>query len=298
MPGIKVRRAGSRQKDSGYMLLVLMLAVAVLTITMLGVARNYRRSILRDREVEMIHRGDQYERAVKRFYKKNGRYPTSIEQLEDNNKIRYLRKRYKDPMSPDGTWQLVHLADIAKLKGLTTATGAQSSNSANFLSNSGGLGNASGAATGVAATTAAGTATNASASAGGTTDPSQVTAVTGGPVSSTGVSGANPADGGVLGGGDVYGVVSKAKTEGIHSFGDKQKYNEWFFIYDPTQDTGKGLLSGPYNPNRFIGSVNSGVGNSNTGSSSTASPNSGAPGTVPTSSTPAPSTPTQPATPQ
>ena len=42
------------------MLLVLMLAVAVLTITMLGVARNYRRSILRDREVEMIHRGEQY----------------------------------------------------------------------------------------------------------------------------------------------------------------------------------------------------------------------------------------------
>ena len=37
-----------------------------------------------------------------------------------------------------------------------------------------------------------------------------------------------------------YGVVSKAKTEGIHSFGDKSKYNEWFFIYDPTQDTGQG----------------------------------------------------------
>ncbi len=52
------------------MLLVLMLAVAVLTITMLEVARNYRRSIMRDREVEMIHRGDQYARAVKRFYAK------------------------------------------------------------------------------------------------------------------------------------------------------------------------------------------------------------------------------------
>ncbi len=63
----------------------------------------------------------------------------------------------------------------------------------------------------------------------------------------------------------MYGVVSKAKTEGIHSFGDKSKYNEWFFIYDPTQDTGKGLLSGPYNPNRFMGSL----GKSNTGSSNT-----------------------------
>jgi type II secretory pathway pseudopilin PulG len=283
------------------MLLVLMLAVAVLTITMLGVARNYRRSILRDREVEMIHRGEQYERAVKRFYKKNGRYPTSLEQLEDNNKIRYLRKRYKDPMSPDGTWQLVHLTDIAKLKGLTTATGAQSSNAASFLSSSGGVGNATGAAGVAAATAAAGTAaaaTGTNASASGTTDPSQGTATTDGSTSSTGGSSSNPANGGVLGGGDMYGVVSKAKTEGIHSFGDKSKYNEWFFIYDPSQDTGKGLLSGPYNPNRFVGSINSGLGKTNTGSSSTASPSSGAPGTVPTSSTPAPSTPSQPSTPQ
>ena len=110
---IRLRRAGSRRSDSGYMLLFLMLAVAVLTITMLGVAHNYRRSILRDREVEMIHRGEQYERAVRRYYKKNGSYPVSIEQLEDTNKIRYLRKRYKDPMTPDGTWQIVHLTDLA-----------------------------------------------------------------------------------------------------------------------------------------------------------------------------------------
>ena len=173
-----------------------MVAVAVLTITMLEVARNYRRSILRDREVEMIHRGEQYERAVKRFYKKNGRYPTSLEQLEDNNKIRYLRKRYKDPMSPDGTWQLVHLADVAKLKGLTTATGAQSSNSANFLSSSGGIGNATGTAAGVAATAAAGVGTNASASASGTTDSSQGTAATGGLHQQHRSQRLNPADGG------------------------------------------------------------------------------------------------------
>ena len=82
------------------MLLILMLAVAMLTITMLQVALNYRRSILRDREVEMIHRGVQYERAVRRYYRKFGTYPNIIEQLENTNKIRFLRKRYKDPMSP------------------------------------------------------------------------------------------------------------------------------------------------------------------------------------------------------
>ncbi len=118
---IRIRRRSIHGgKDSGYMLLFLMLAVAVLTITMLGVVRSYKRAVQRDREVEMIHRGEQYERAVRRFYIKNSRYPVSLEQLENMNKIRYLRKRYKDPMSPDGEWKIVHPADV-KL----TATGAQ-----------------------------------------------------------------------------------------------------------------------------------------------------------------------------
>ena len=93
MTGIRSAACGQQTRETpATCCWSLMLAVAVLTITMLGVARNYRRSILRDREVEMIHRGEQYARAVKRFYKKNGRYPTSIEQLENTNKIRYLRK--------------------------------------------------------------------------------------------------------------------------------------------------------------------------------------------------------------
>jgi type II secretory pathway pseudopilin PulG len=316
------------------MLLFLMLAVAVLTITMLGVARNYRRSIVRDREVEMIHRGEQYERAVKRFYKKNGRYPASIEQLEDFNKVRYLRKRYKDPMSPDGAWQLVHITDLAKLKigglpgmpGTGAGSGSANPSQANAgslsSSDSGGSGRsapgdaaqgASGTTQGPGGTTAgaagsgdtssaaggspgtAGGTTNASQGAGGTTGGA-TTGGTTGDASSTGAGSSNPANGGVLGGGDVYGVVSKMKAEGIHSFGDKTKYNEWFFIYVPAQDTGKGLLSGPYNPKMFLGAATAGVGNSDKGSGASGTvgggtPNTAAPGTVAAPSTPAPAAP-------
>src|ERR1700687_688414 len=99
--------------DSGYMLLFLMLAVAVLTITMVGAARNYRLGIHRDREVEMIHRGTEYARAVRKYFHKFGRYPNSIEQLENTNNLRFLRKKYKDPMSPDGECKLAHITDIS-----------------------------------------------------------------------------------------------------------------------------------------------------------------------------------------
>jgi type II secretory pathway pseudopilin PulG len=111
LPGYAARR------QAGFMLLLLMLAVAVMTIMALRVAQSYRHRIQRDREVEMIHRGVQYARAVKRYYRKFGVYPTSIEQLEETNKIRFLRKRYEDPMATDGKWKIAHLNDI-KLPGI------------------------------------------------------------------------------------------------------------------------------------------------------------------------------------
>ena len=43
----------------------------------------------RDREEEMIHRGTEYARAVKKYYKKFGRYPANLEQLENTNQIRF-----------------------------------------------------------------------------------------------------------------------------------------------------------------------------------------------------------------
>jgi hypothetical protein len=63
----------------------------------------------------MIHRGTEYARAIKKFYKKFGRYPTTLEQLDNTNQIRFLRRRYKDPLSKDGKWTLLHYGDIQAL---------------------------------------------------------------------------------------------------------------------------------------------------------------------------------------
>ncbi len=47
----------------------------------------------------MIHRGVQYSRAIRSYYKKFGRYPTKLEDLDNTNNLRYLRKHYKDPLN-------------------------------------------------------------------------------------------------------------------------------------------------------------------------------------------------------
>ena len=60
----------------------------------------------RDREEEMIHRGTEYARAIKKYYKKFGRYPANLEHWKTPTD-RFLRKRYKDPLTKDGKWKLL-----------------------------------------------------------------------------------------------------------------------------------------------------------------------------------------------
>ena len=43
------------------------------------------------------------------------------------------------------------------------------------------------------------------------------------------------------------GVASTKKDTTIREYNKKKKYNEWYFIYDPSMDRG-GLITTPYQP--------------------------------------------------
>jgi hypothetical protein len=100
-------------RDSGHLLLAILLMMAFMVIAATYEAPRMVQQLKRDREEEMIHRGTEYARAIKKYYKKMGSYPSTIEQLENTNNIRFLRKRYKDPESKDGKWTLLHYNDVA-----------------------------------------------------------------------------------------------------------------------------------------------------------------------------------------
>jgi type II secretory pathway pseudopilin PulG len=93
--------------------ILLMMALMIIVATYY-VAPRMVQQIKRDRELEMIHRGTEYARAIKKFYKKNGRYPATLDDL-DKGQVRFLRQRYKDPLSKDGKWKLLNYGDIATL---------------------------------------------------------------------------------------------------------------------------------------------------------------------------------------
>src|SRR5690242_5202305 len=101
----------ARRSERGYMLLMLMLFVALLAIAAAALDPSIAIQVRRDREEEMIHRGTQYSRAIRRYVKKTGRYPSRLEELENTNNIRFLRKRYKDPIT-NKDFKLLHVGEV------------------------------------------------------------------------------------------------------------------------------------------------------------------------------------------
>jgi type II secretory pathway pseudopilin PulG len=97
-------------RQEGYVLLTLLLVVALMGIFALAVFTPIKFGLQRDRETELIHRGVQYSRAIRNYYKKFGRYPTRLEDLDNTNNLRYLRKHYKDPVTGKD-FKLLHYGD-------------------------------------------------------------------------------------------------------------------------------------------------------------------------------------------
>jgi 2,3-bisphosphoglycerate-independent phosphoglycerate mutase len=58
----------------------------------------------------LIDRGEQYERAIQLYYRAFQRYPPNLDALDNTNNRRFLRHRYKDPMTDKDEWRLIHAA--------------------------------------------------------------------------------------------------------------------------------------------------------------------------------------------
>jgi len=108
---VRFRSRPGSSREHGYVLLVIILFVTLLSIAVLVTLPSIGFGLKRDREEELIHRGVQYTRAIQHYVKKFGRYPTTLEQLENTNQIRFLRHRYKDPITGKD-FKLLHMEDV------------------------------------------------------------------------------------------------------------------------------------------------------------------------------------------
>src|SRR5579863_10501418 len=100
-----------RRSQRGYILITLILFVSLIAVAAMVMLPIVAFQVKRDREEELIHRGVQYSRAMKHYVKKFGRYPTRLEDLENTNQVRFLRKRYKDPITGKD-FKILHMGDV------------------------------------------------------------------------------------------------------------------------------------------------------------------------------------------
>jgi type II secretory pathway pseudopilin PulG len=97
------------QKEEGYILFGVIILLAIFLILMAVAAPKVRESIRRDQEVETMHRGKQYMRAVQLYYRKFHNYPQSVDDLEGTNGLRFLRQKYTDALTGQDDWQPVFM---------------------------------------------------------------------------------------------------------------------------------------------------------------------------------------------
>jgi type II secretory pathway pseudopilin PulG len=102
-----IRRRG-RPSEDGYMMISVMFLLALLVIALAVAAPRVRSDIQRDREVETMHRGKQYIRAIQLYYRKFHAYPPSVDALVKTQEIRFLRRKYIDPTTGKEEWTPIH----------------------------------------------------------------------------------------------------------------------------------------------------------------------------------------------
>jgi hypothetical protein len=230
-----------RKREQGYILLTILLWVSLLTITVsLPMLTYYHQQMKRDQEEELVHRGVEYERAIRKYYRKFGSYPATVEMLEDSNHMRFLRKRYKDPITGKD-FKVLHQVDVMMAFG--NAIGGGGIAGGQTLGQPVGSMNAP-------PTPAATTDSNA--------NPSDSSGTAGGQAQQNAPSNSNstlpfasisgqPAGGQTMGGGGIAGVASVSTDQSIRVYNKKDHYNDWLFAYNPAGDRG-GLPKGPYDP--------------------------------------------------
>lgn len=201
MPGSPARPTD----QGGYAMAVLLVMLAIMGIALSVAMPLWRTVVQREKEEELIFRGRQYARAIGLFQRRFANaYPPSFDVLVEQ---KFLRKKFKDPMTEDGEFQVLYQGSAAALPG---GRGTQSGTTGGQM---GGTSSAFGAGAGPGA--------------GGRQGGLSTTTTIGG-----------RAGAGLQGG--VIGVASKSTDKSIRILDGRSKYSEWQFIWLPAAAPGRG----------------------------------------------------------
>ena len=208
------------QDDTGYAMAMLLVGMSVAAIMMTMALPVWKQTAQREKEEELVFRGLQYVRALRLFSAKYANAaPPSLDVLVEQ---RFLRKKYKDPITNDDfqpilAGQAIPGAAAPPQRGGGAGRGTSPTGGTSGASPTGGTSPFGGGITG--------------------SPSAQTQTGRGGPAGTSAIG--SPGAGGV---GGIMGVVSKSKDKSIRLYQGRTHYNEWAFINTPqTQAPGQGV---------------------------------------------------------
>jgi len=202
--------------NEGYTLAGALCLIAVMSIFMALAVQSWSWIKQRENEEELIFRGREYVEAIARYHQKFNSFPPDIETLE---KLKFIRKLYKDPMTRSGKWKALRPDSVVE----TGAAGQINQPGANNNKNGDeedqdnqpgqiptGFGNTNGSQT----SSSQSGEEEASAEEDKNSDEEPESDTTG----------------------PIVGVVSRSKKTSIKVYNTQTTYNKWYFIYSAPQN--------------------------------------------------------------
>jgi type II secretory pathway pseudopilin PulG len=194
----------------------LLVSIAIMGIVASMALPAWKHAAKREREAELIFRAGQYAHAIEKFRRKTGAgaYPPDIDFLV---RQKFLRKKYKDPMTKDGEWRIITPQELQAGGvgtggvGSTTPLGGSTGNRGAFGSTG-----SSGFSTGPSGT-------GSSFGSSQTGNPS----TPGAPGGRTSSFGLNSPGGRTVNVGPVAAVASKSTEKSIRIFKGRDRYDQW-----------------------------------------------------------------------
>lgn len=122
------RHAARGVRCGGFTYLTILFVVAMMGVGLALTGELWHTAALREREAELLHVGNEYRKAIERYYLAGPRqYPRALADLLKDPRqagtVRHLRQLYADPVARNEEWGLVRAPDggIAGVHSLSEA---------------------------------------------------------------------------------------------------------------------------------------------------------------------------------
>lgn len=272
------RRQGPRSQESGFAYIMALFMILLVFAASSAAILDLRTDRRRQREEEMIWRGNQYVRAIRLYYRKTGKYPQNLDDLQKGlPELHFLRlSAYKDPVNTDdGAWRFIYVNSAGQIigsvkyaslqqmalmdlnggkmptaspPGMSSPFGSPAAPSQDSTSAASAQSGQSGTSSPPSGTTSSdsGSGQNPNPAQPGQNAPTSPQA----PQSGAGVFGSpvaqqptGPVDGPVIGG-FLTGVGSAVDHPSVKVYDGASNYNQWEFIWNPIEDQARAVQQG------------------------------------------------------